>query len=181
MNPTAEQRLQYGKGMSLRAMPPFSPTPYSSLSFGFLVQGSGWRGRWEGRSGWGTHVNPWLFHFNVWQNPLQKKKKKKKEKKRKTRESSVEWHFGVFLPLLSTLPHKVNNKVLMNEWRPKPHLLSPDLKLYTFPSPPSHQWHRTGWGSSQWRRHTIGPQWRRCRRMQYQSVVPRPQTQQSRH
>ena len=29
-------------------------------------RGSGWRGRWEGGSGWGTHVNPWLFHFNVW-------------------------------------------------------------------------------------------------------------------
>ena len=27
--------------------------------------GSGWRGRWEGGLGWGTHVNPWLFHFNV--------------------------------------------------------------------------------------------------------------------
>ena len=40
--------------------------------------GIGWRGRWEGGSGWGTHVNPWLFHFNVWQNPLQKKKKEKK-------------------------------------------------------------------------------------------------------
>ena len=23
------------------------------------------RGRWEGGSGWGTHVNPWLIHFNV--------------------------------------------------------------------------------------------------------------------
>ena len=21
--------------------------------------------KWEGGSGWGTHVNPWLFHFNV--------------------------------------------------------------------------------------------------------------------
>ena len=21
--------------------------------------------------GWGTHVNPWLIHVNVWQNPLQ--------------------------------------------------------------------------------------------------------------
>ena len=38
-------------------------------------RGSGWRGRWEGGSGWGTHVSPWLFHFNVWQNPLQIKKK----------------------------------------------------------------------------------------------------------
>ena len=34
-------------------------------------RGSGWRGRWEGGSGWGTHVNPWLIHFNAWQNPLQ--------------------------------------------------------------------------------------------------------------
>ena len=28
-------------------------------------RGKGWRGRWEGGLGWGTHVNPWLFHFNV--------------------------------------------------------------------------------------------------------------------
>ena len=34
-------------------------------------RGSGWRGRWEGGSGWGTHVNPWLIHVNVWQKPLQ--------------------------------------------------------------------------------------------------------------
>ena len=30
----------------------------------------GWGGRWEGGSGWGTHVRPWLIHVNVWQNPL---------------------------------------------------------------------------------------------------------------
>ena len=29
-----------------------------------------WRGRWEGGSGWGIHVTPWLIHVNVWQNPL---------------------------------------------------------------------------------------------------------------
>ena len=34
-------------------------------------QGMGWRGRREGGSGWGTHVNPWLIHVNVWQKPLQ--------------------------------------------------------------------------------------------------------------
>ena len=34
-------------------------------------RGIEWRGRWEGGWGWGTHVNPWLIHFNVWQNPLQ--------------------------------------------------------------------------------------------------------------
>ena len=28
-------------------------------------RGIGWRGRWEVGSGWGTYVNPWLFHFNV--------------------------------------------------------------------------------------------------------------------
>ena len=51
-------------------------------------RGIGWRGRWEGGSGWGIHVNPWLIHVHVWQKPLQyckvislqliKKKKKKK-------------------------------------------------------------------------------------------------------
>ena len=30
-----------------------------------------WGGRLEGGSGWGTHVNPWLIHVNVWQKPLQ--------------------------------------------------------------------------------------------------------------
>ena len=32
-------------------------------------RGIGWIGSWEGGSG--THVNPWLIHFNVWQKPLQ--------------------------------------------------------------------------------------------------------------
>ena len=34
-------------------------------------RGTGWRGRQEGGSGWGTHVNPWLIHVNAWQKPLQ--------------------------------------------------------------------------------------------------------------
>ena len=34
-------------------------------------RGVGWGGRWEGGSEWGTHVNPWLIHVNVWQKPLQ--------------------------------------------------------------------------------------------------------------
>ena len=34
-------------------------------------KGMGWGERWEGGSGWGTHVNPWLIHVNVWQKPLQ--------------------------------------------------------------------------------------------------------------
>ena len=35
------------------------------------TQRMGWRGRWEGGSGWGIHVTPWLIHVNVWQKPLQ--------------------------------------------------------------------------------------------------------------
>ena len=34
-------------------------------------RGMGWRGRQERGSRWGTHVNPWLIHVNVWQKPLQ--------------------------------------------------------------------------------------------------------------
>ena len=34
-------------------------------------RGIGYRGRWEGGSGWGIHVYPWLIHDNVWQKPLQ--------------------------------------------------------------------------------------------------------------
>ena len=37
-------------------------------------KGMGWGGRREGGSGWGTHVNPWLIHVNVWQKPLQYRK-----------------------------------------------------------------------------------------------------------
>ena len=35
-------------------------------------RGIGWRERWEGGLGWGTHVTPWLIHVNVWQNPLKR-------------------------------------------------------------------------------------------------------------
>ena len=28
-------------------------------------RGIGWRGKWEGGSGWGIHVYPWLIHVNV--------------------------------------------------------------------------------------------------------------------
>ena len=34
-------------------------------------RGMGWGERWEGGSGWGTHVYPWLIHIGVWQKPLQ--------------------------------------------------------------------------------------------------------------
>ena len=34
-------------------------------------RGMGWGGRRGVGSGWGTHVNPWLIHVNVWQKSLQ--------------------------------------------------------------------------------------------------------------
>ena len=52
-------------------------------------------GRWEGSSGWGTHVNPQLIHVNVWQNPLQYCKVislqliKINEKKKDTKEHEI--------------------------------------------------------------------------------------------
>ena len=63
-------------------------------------RGIRWRARWEGGSGWGTHVNPWLIHVNVWQNPLQyckvislqlikKLKKINKNKKIKSRDITL--------------------------------------------------------------------------------------------
>ena len=33
--------------------------------------GIGWGGGQEGESGWGTRVDPWLIHVNVWQELLQ--------------------------------------------------------------------------------------------------------------
>ena len=72
-------------------------------------RGIRWRGRWEGGSGWGIHVNPWLIHVNVWQKPLQyckvislqiikingkkiflRKKKKLREKKKETKRMDCE-------------------------------------------------------------------------------------------
>ena len=44
---------------------PWFPTPGQVLTCSILKHSQ------TGGSGWGTHVNPWLFHFNVWQNPLQ--------------------------------------------------------------------------------------------------------------
>ena len=34
-------------------------------------EGWDWEGGGRGGLGWGTHVNPWLIHVNIWQKPLQ--------------------------------------------------------------------------------------------------------------
>ena len=60
-------------------------------------RGMGWRGRREGGSGWGTHVNPWLIHVSVWQKPLQYCKEislqliKINGKKRKDPDAGKDW------------------------------------------------------------------------------------------
>ena len=67
-------------------------------------RGSGWRGRWEGGSGWGIHVNPWLIHFNLWQNPLQYCKVISLQLKKKKRRTSFLWQSPSH-PELSVVPH----------------------------------------------------------------------------
>ena len=56
-------------------------------------------------SGWGTHVNPWLIHVNVWQKPLQyckiislqliKINEKKKKKKEMQQHGCTNYGFGI--------------------------------------------------------------------------------------
>ena len=43
---------------------------YRVLGAGALgwPRGMGWGQRWEGGSGWGTHVHSWRIQVNVWQN-----------------------------------------------------------------------------------------------------------------
>ena len=54
---------------------------------------------WEGGSGWGTHVHPWLSHMNVWQKSPQYCKVisfQLKLKKEKTMTSDAK-HLNIYL------------------------------------------------------------------------------------
>ena len=76
-------------------------------------RGMGWRGRQEGESGWGTHVNPWLTHVNVWQKPvqyckiisLQLIKINEKRKKKRKKESTLQFEGHSFDPWSWKIPH----------------------------------------------------------------------------
>ena len=81
-------------------------------------RGIGWRGRWEGGSGWGIYVTPWLIHVNVWQNPrkcceiisLQLIKINEKEKK----ERDVFWRSSCYtLTPLKTVITQQSRRVCM--------------------------------------------------------------------
>ena len=109
-------------------------------------RGIGQRGRWEWGSGWGVHLNTWLFHVNVWQNPLQyckvislqnnknKLKKKKnamvkhpREKKITCADNGVKKH-----PSVSVYVSSVTSVVSDSLW---PHGLQPTRLLCPWGSP----------------------------------------------
>ena len=46
----------------------------------------------EGGSGWGTQVNPWLIHVNVWQKPLQYYKVMSPTNKNKWKKKTDQWN-----------------------------------------------------------------------------------------
>ena len=85
-------------------------------------RGMGWEGRQEGGSGWGTHVNSWLIHVNVWQKPLQYCKIislqlikiNEKKKKKKMKEPLHKQQHGCFSNILWWLKElelkKIKNK-----------------------------------------------------------------------
>ena len=79
-------------------------------------RGIGWRGRWERGSGWGIHVNPWLIHFNVWQNPLQYCKvirlqliKNKIKFKKRCRKIKLTWNSTLRYP---SMTHQWSHKYI---------------------------------------------------------------------
>ena len=69
-------------------------------------RGMGWGGRWDGGSGWGTHVNLWLIHVNVLQKPLQ------------------------YCEVISLQIIKINEKKLKNKKRVKYFDRNTSLKMY---------------------------------------------------
>ena len=69
--------------------------------------GMDWGGRWEGSSGWGTHVHPWLIHVNVWQKPLQYCKVISLQFKKKKRTHLLKEAEKAMAPHSSTLAWKI--------------------------------------------------------------------------
>ena len=62
--------VHFGRYSKALPMSKLFGLPQTHLTLG-RPRRMGCGGRWEGGSGWGTHVNPWLIHVNVWQKPLQ--------------------------------------------------------------------------------------------------------------
>ena len=64
-------------------------------------RGMVWGGRWEGGSGLGTHVHPWLIHVNVWQNQysIVKQNKENKTKKLTQEETEMREIIGAYIKI----------------------------------------------------------------------------------
>ena len=98
------------------------------------TQRDGMRREVVGGSGWGTHVNPWLIHVNVWQKPLQycklislqlikiKINEKKREVGRNLKELSGTRWWKVLVAFYITVPQDL---------LPLPSLLKTDLLCLT--------------------------------------------------
>ena len=56
--------------------------------------------RWEGGSGLGTHVHPWLIHVNVWQNQYSTVKQNKVKIKNK----KIKWLFIFLKQIIGLTP-----------------------------------------------------------------------------
>ena len=60
-------------------------------------RGMVWGGKREESSGWGTHVNLWRIHFDIWQNQYNIVKLKNKIKlKKKKKKKEMATHFSIF-------------------------------------------------------------------------------------
>ena len=100
-------------------------------------RGIGWRGRWEGGSGWGIHVKPWLIHVNVWQKPLEYCKvislqlikiMEKKRTKLEENKVSPNWNISMHSPQCELFPFGL----LRVDWL---QMEKPNLYLGDLPSP----------------------------------------------
>ena len=58
---------------------------------------------WEGGSGWGTHVYPWLNHVNVWQKPSQYCKVISLQLKKKIGKEELSWLMAGWIEALILL------------------------------------------------------------------------------
>ena len=80
-------------------------------------RGMGWGGRWKEGSGWGTHVNPWLIHVNVWHKPLQYCKVISLQLIKIKTVLINQWHSAKWYPLVRMIPLSLFNALLHLLWQ----------------------------------------------------------------
>ena len=75
-------------------------------------RGMGWGERWEGSSGWRTHVHPWRIHVNVWQTTTIKLKKKKKSLLQHHSSKASILQCSVFFMVQLSYPYTTTGKII---------------------------------------------------------------------